>query len=237
MISDIGRLSPTKRKELREAKELPSRSKLTKELLFRSACTLISEAQSTAFETELKHFKRKAVWPSDSTLAKVAAYMDRMGVIRAQGRTLLQVGTPPLVRHPIVLDGRDEISRLLIRLEHEKLGHNQGVTKLQLAIQQVFTMRAPRERCSTIEKQCVTCQKIKGKAGIQLMGIPFDLELGTTKSIKPFSIVALDFAGPYYVTLNRSRLKAYILIATCLQIKALHLEMTISMNTDSLGGP
>jgi post-segregation antitoxin (ccd killing protein) len=97
MISDIGRLSITKRKELRETKELPSRSRLTKELLFRAACTLISEAQSTAFEIELKHFKKKAVWPSDSTLAKVAAYVDRMGVIRAQGRTLLQVGTPPLV--------------------------------------------------------------------------------------------------------------------------------------------
>jgi hypothetical protein len=212
--------------------EKPSRS--NKKRLFRAACAIIAEAQVEAFAPDLDFYEKKARWMPNSTLEKVAAYVDQMGVLRAQGRTKMQEGTPPLVRHPIILNGKDKCSVLIIRQEHERLGHNQGVAKLQMAVQQKFYIRAARERCKAVDRACVTCQKIRKKPAQQLMGIPFDLKMGSTVSIKPFSIVSLDFAGPYYVTLNRSRLKAYFLVVTCLQVKAIHLEMTIGCTADSV---
>jgi hypothetical protein len=92
-------------------------------------------------------------------------------------------------------------------------------------------MRAPRERANVVEKACIICQKLRQKPIPQIMGIPHDRQL---QSIKPFTNVSLDFAGPYPITVKRPTHRAYIMVATCMQIKAVHLEMTLDLTTDSV---
>jgi hypothetical protein len=117
------------------------------------------------------------------------------------------------------------------QIDHLRLGHNSGVSKLQMAINVTYVMRAPRERANVVEKACIICQKLRRKPIPQIMGIPHDRQL---QSIKPFTNVSLDFAGPYPITVKRPTHRAYIMVATCMQIKAVHLEMILDLITDSV---
>ena len=49
--------------------------------------------------------------------------------------------------------------------------------------------------------------------------------------LRAFSKTGLDFAGPFDIKMGklRKRLKCYILVLTCLQTRALHLEVTEGM--------
>jgi hypothetical protein len=51
--------------------------------------------------------------------------------------------------------------------------------------------------------------------------------------LSAFSKVGLDFAGPFHIKVGRAkkRLKAYILVFSCLQVRAVHFEVTESQDT------
>jgi hypothetical protein len=51
--------------------------------------------------------------------------------------------------------------------------------------------------------------------------------------LRAFSKIGLDFAGPFEIKMGklRKRLKVYILVISCLQTRALHLEVTEGMET------
>ena len=51
--------------------------------------------------------------------------------------------------------------------------------------------------------------------------------------LQAFIKTGLDFAGPYEIKVGRCKvcLKIYILVFTCLQVRAIHLEVTETMDT------
>ncbi|MCG8432139.1 MAG: transposase family protein, partial [Candidatus Omnitrophica bacterium] len=51
------------------------------------------------------------------------------------------------------------------------------------------------------------------------------------KEAPPFSVIGMDFAGPVYCS-DFPNQKHYILIFTCAVVRAVHLELTESMNVD-----
>lgn len=50
---------------------------------------------------------------------------------------------------------------------------------------------------------------------------------------KPFTFVDVDFFGPFVVKRGRSEAEKYGCIFTCMTIRAVHLEVTHSLDTDS----
>ena len=48
----------------------------------------------------------------------------------------------------------------------------------------------------------------------------------------PFSAVGVDCFGPFLVKTNRSEVKRYGVLYTCLALRAMHLEVLFTMDTD-----
>ena len=84
-----------------------------------------------------------------------------------------------------------------------------------------------------VEKDCVVCRRRKAKLATQVMAPLPDIRL--EMSLRPFTNAAVDYAGPFITIQGRSirRAKRYLCLFTCLNTRAIHLEMSFKMDTDS----
>ncbi len=85
----------------------------------------------------------------------------------------------------------------------------------------------------SVSRTCVTCQKALAKTQDQQMGM---LPLNRTQPSPVFSIVGVDFAGPFTVRRGNPRrpstIKVYICLFVCLSTRAIHLESCEDLSTD-----
>lgn len=79
--------------------------------------------------------------------------------------------------------------------------------------------------------KCVTCRRQRGKTVDQKMAdLPKERVLPDEA---PFTNVGVDYFGPIDIKRGRSALKRYGVIFTCFSSRAIHLEVTYSLDTDS----
>lgn len=137
------------------------------------------------------------------------------------------------VKHPILLPKDHPLTRLIIANRHEKLGHNSGVEHLLTEIRSRFWVVKGRRTVRNFIEQCRECRKIKAKPTGQMMApLPKSrLEL----PLRAFARIGTDYCGPFYTKQGRckSRAKRFICLFTCLATRAVHLEMTYSLDTDA----
>ena len=78
---------------------------------------------------------------------------------------------------------------------------------------------------------CFLCKKLEGKPYLLLLS---DLPSFHVIESPPFSKTVLDLAGPiYYKTKEGQMEKCYITLFTCCVTRAVHLEVTTNLSTDS----
>ncbi len=101
-------------------------------------------------------------------------------------------------------------------------------------LRQRFWMVGAGSAIKSVVSKCVVCRKYKGKCQVQKMA---DLPAARlTPSAPPFSQVGVDYFGPFMVKRGRSVVKRYGVIFTCMAIRAVHLEIAHSLDTDSCIG-
>ena len=83
------------------------------------------------------------------------------------------------------------------------------------------------------EKRCSECRRRKAKACKQIMA-PLPVSRLKT-SIRAFTRTSVDYGGPFTTIQGRGRRrqKRYLCLFTCLATRAVHLEMSFSLDTDS----
>lgn len=188
---------------------------------------LIKLMQAECYSKEIHCLRIKQPVPKTSSIFQLDPFLDSEGVLRVTGRlqcSALSFNT----RHPIILSNSHSLTKLIIRNQHICSIHA-GPSVLCNILRSKYWIPKCRKTCKDIIKKCVQCQRFKSKP----FKPNFD-QLPTQRvqlgAMKPFEFTGLDYMGPISSLSNGA--KTYILLFTCLQTRAIHLELTFSLNLE-----
>ena len=154
-------------------------------------------------------------------------FHDRMNPVRVGGRVdaaLVSYDT----RHPILLPSDHRVAFLIMRHIHDK-GHR-GVAATTAKIRLKYWILKGNKLSKTIKRACVHCKKFAHKTETQVMAALPQLRLAP--HTPPFFHTSCDYVGPVNVRISRNKTdKYYGVIFTCLNTRAVHLEMAVDLST------
>ena len=149
------------------------------------------------------------------------------GLLRVGGR--LDLAPAPFdSKHQIILPKSDHVSTLIIEHCHLISGHSGGEYVLSLLREKFWIVKASYVVRRVLSK-CVSCRR-RPVCEQKMADLPVDR---LTPDQSPFTSVGVDYFGPFQVKRGRSLVKRYGVICTCLAIRAVHIEVAHSLDTDS----
>ncbi|XP_030845109.1 uncharacterized protein LOC115925437 [Strongylocentrotus purpuratus] len=164
-----------------------------------------------------------------SPLSKLSVKLTDEGLICVGGR-LHNAPLEEQTKHPVILPSKHHVVQLLVRHYHIMCGHSGKEYVLSLLRQRFWIIRG-RLAVRHVLHKCFTCKRQRAKPVEQKMAdLPADR---VVPEKPPFSNVGVDCFGPYMVRQGRSSVKRYGCIFTCLVIRAIHIEVLHSLETDS----
>ena len=99
------------------------------------------------------------------------------------------------------------------------------------SLRQLFWIIKGRSAVRRVLSECFLCRKLGAAHGEQLMtNLPKER---LTPENPPFTSVGVDYFGPPYVQQGRSHVKRYGCVFICLTTRAVHIEITSTLDTDS----
>ena len=132
--------------------------------------------------------------------------------------------------HPIILTKKSKVSELIVKWCHLKAAHySRGITLNEIRDRGFWIINA-NSITKSVVFNCVTCCKLRGKMGVQIMA---DLPKDRFQEAAPFTYCAVNMFGPFKIKVKRSEVKCYGAMFTCLVSRAVHIEVSHSMTTDS----
>jgi hypothetical protein len=199
---------------------------------------LIKMAQSQSYGDIIEALQSNKPIPKKHSLAKFAPFLDENGLLRSKSRLEHSDIMPEGTRLPIILPSKHRITFLMVMSAHQLLQHAVGDNMLRGHLAKRFIIPSMYYLERKIKKECVECVKRNAKAGGQQMGPLPSYRL--TEPPQAFSRVGIDFAGPFQIKMKREtrtqacRPKYYVLVFSCLQTRAVHFEVTPSVETDAV---
>ena len=132
-------------------------------------------------------------------------------------------------KHPVVLPGDHPISKMIMLDWHEQ--SHSGVAATLAKCRRKFWICNGHALAKAIVRNCVTCRKLSHQAHSTIMAsLPRERLQPCTP---PFFHTSVDYFGPYAVKITRNkRDKHYGVIFTCMNSRAVHLEMARDASTN-----
>jgi len=184
--------------------------------------------QEKYFGLEYNNLVNGKVLPKSSKMKKLCPFIDDKGLIRVGGR----IENSDLLydaRHPIILP-RSLISNSLIRDTHRSVGHLGRETVLA-KLRENYWIFGANVVVRSVVRNCILCRKLHGKTSQQLMSeLPAKRVTG---DVPVFTHVGCDNFGPFFTVQGRKSVKRYGVIFVCMASRAVHLEVSHSLSTDS----
>lgn len=136
---------------------------------------------------------------------------------------------PDNTKHPSSLP-KDLRTELIIDAIHKQLGHS-GRNYVLSQLRQKYWVPNAHSAIRKVLSKCVVCRRIHGVRGQQQMAdLPRDRVL---LDEPPFTRTVVDYFGPFDVKRGRLTVKRCGVIFTCFAIRAVHIEVAASLDTDS----
>ena len=149
------------------------------------------------------------------------------GVIRVGGRLRHSQLTYDQI-HPILLP-TNHVSKLIMRQEHENIGHA-GAERTLSSSRRTYWIVRGRNMAKGIVRECIICRKLRQPPYTTLMA---DLPAERLKPYSPpFSVTGVDLFGPFLLKYGRNKtVKAWGALFTCATMRAIHLEIVQDLST------
>lgn len=169
------------------------------------------------------------VLPDSSNISKLSPIINNDGLLRTGGR----IDGCPIsfdARHPIILSHKHPISRAIVVHIHETFYHC-STERTVLETTRRYWITKVRAFARSFVNRCPVCRRRRVLPVSPLMAalpanrlLPFQ---------PPFTITGVAYFRPVTVVLHRRSHKRYGCIFTCMNTRAVHLEMSHTLDTDS----
>ena len=219
-------------KEISEA-ECNILDQLTVEDLESAELKLVKNVQSKYFKEEISELKRSEDKRRKKVLRKLRKldpYIDDQGVLRAGGR-LRNAGVKDAVKFPIILPRKALLSQRIAEHFHRQVHHRGRAGTVSEIRENGYWIIGISGIVKSLIFRCVGCRVQRGSLGSQKMA---DLPSKRVTFEEPqFTYCGADMFGPFKVKEGRKELKRYCALFTCLSSRAVHIEVTKTLDTDS----
>ena len=189
-------------------------------------------AQGSIYSPEIQALRGRKAILSSSSILKLNPLLDEDGLLRVGGR-LENSSLDFNSRHPIILPRQHRAVKLLVEHVHNTNQHAGPTTTLAI-LSSTYYIPGVKKLAKLISHQCITCRKSYAKTATQLMG---NLPPDRIQPALPFSIVGVDFAGPFTIKRGNPRKptlsKSYCCLFSCLTSRSTHLELVSDLTTDA----
>jgi len=157
----------------------------------------------------------------------LSPFIDDEKVIRVGGRIDKAIVSYE-TKHPALLPSNHWISLLLIRHAHQ-YGHNGAATTTAKVRRKYWVLKA-HKISKRIKSQCAFCHEMAKRCETQVMADLPQIRLAPFNP--PFYYTSCDYFGPINVKIGRNKTsKHYGVIFTCLNTRAVHLELAVDCST------
>ncbi|XP_062715437.1 uncharacterized protein LOC134291545 [Aedes albopictus] len=177
-----------------------------------------------------KSAESPALLPKSSPLYKLIPWIDDRGIMRMKTRIAACQFATEDAKNPIILPRQHHITTLIINHYHNSYHHQNHETVIN-ELRQKYQIARLRSCYSQVRQKCQRCMNERVKPTIPIMA---DLPPGRLAAFcRPFTHVGVDYFGPIEVVVGRRHEKRWGMLATCLTIRAIHIELVHSLSTDS----
>ena len=193
-------------------------------------------SQRRHYGLEMEQLRKGLPVSGGSALRTLVPFLDKdSGVLRVGGR-LEHSLLSPAEQHPVILDGRSHLARLLIDWAHLRSLHGGFRTTYLHAIQRAWIVNG-RARVRSHIHRCAVCARSNARTNTQEMA---QLPAARVTPATPFLKTGVDYAGPFSILRTKGRgvrsCKGYVALFVCLATKAIHLELVGDLTTGSFLG-
>lgn len=165
-----------------------------------------------------------------SSIYHLCPYLGNDDVLRVRGRTRACPFITQEAINPIILPKAHHVTALVFSYYHNKYHHqNHNVTINEL--RQKYSIPQLKALYNKIRRDRQRCKNDRAQPQPPAMG---DLPLSHLAAYaRPFTYMGVDYFGPYLINFGRRLEKRWVLLATCLTTRAIHLQIVHTMTMDS----
>lgn len=193
--------------------------------------SVLRQAQKESFPEEYRLLKSgKPINRSSRLIALSPEFDQESEIIRVGGRLRRSEDLTFSNVHPLVLDPTHPITRLIIQDFDRRLRHP-GPERVFAEIRRAYWILRGREAIRRFQRTCPECCRWRSRPTVPKMA---DLPVARLRLYKPaFYSTGMDCFGPFEVKIGRRVEKRWGIIFKCLTIRAVHLDVLTSIDTDS----
>lgn len=200
---------------------------LTTEDLEKATIAIVKLVQGKVYREEIGDLEKRGNVKRSGGIVRLQPVLVN-GVVRVGGR----IPEAPITlegKFPIIFPPKHHMTRLLIDAYHQKLAHA-GQDHILAQLREQFWIPKGRSAVRQVVRSCLKCKKHRAAKMEQMMAA---LPAFRTTAYEPcFTHTGVDYFGPLNVKRGRAVVKRWGAIFTCMNSRAVHLELATSLESD-----